>query len=111
MIHGSGDPAWITHSDERIKENITELTGALDTIDTIRCVKYNLKDKDNTSIGFIAQDWENTEFAEVVNQDFGMELFGISDVKGISYTNTIPVLMKALQELKLRVVELENRLN
>ena len=91
----NGNTSWTTQSDETLKENITELTGVLPKVLNLRCVSYNLKSQndDDVKLGFIAQDWQ-TDFAEVVHVD-------AADSKlGMNYTETIPVLLKAIQELK-----------
>lgn len=119
----SGSTAWSAHSDERLKENITPIGEVLPSLLNMRCVKYNRKgDSGNTKIGFIAQDWEGKGFDEVVDEDTG---FTIQDdgtlesvveedntstlkPKSIAYTETIPLLLKAIQELEARVKELES---
>ncbi len=124
IIHG--EQQWRQHSDERIKENIVDVGAVLPSLMDIRCVRYNLKSNpDNTEIGFIAQDWESA-FPEVVDENsetviesdgsIGMAHSSESTtpVKGMSYTETIPLLLKAIQEqqtliesLTTRVAELE----
>ena len=85
----------------------------------IRCVKYNRIGNSETKIGFIAQDWETSSFSEVVDEDDGFVIESDGTVgaayksesttilKGISYTETIPVLLKAIQELEARIATLE----
>jgi hypothetical protein len=115
MSHGGN--SWINHSDERIKENITPLGTVLPDLVNMRCVKYNRVGKTDTKIGFIAQDWE-TKFPEVVNEDDGFvidsglvvkpdESSSTDNIKSISYTETIPILLKAIQELEARITTLE----
>jgi len=119
----SGSTSWSAHSDERIKENITLLGTVLPSIDSLRCVKYNKigdTSTNKTKIGFIAQDWESTAFSEVVDEDDGFviddglvvkhdESESTTVLKGISYTETIPVLLKAIQELKAENTALKAR--
>ena len=116
----TGNNSWSAHSDERIKENITPLENVLPDIKNIRCVKYNLKGQSATKIGFIAQDWE-TKFSEVVDENsrqviesdgslsFDTESESTTKVKALSYTETIPVLLKAIQELESKVKALESK--
>ena len=87
-----GSTSWSGISDENLKENIVELTGVLDKVRDFRCVEYNLiSDEDSSKkIGFIAQDWQE-DYSEVVSQDNDGNL-------GMKYTETIPVLLKAIQE-------------
>ena len=119
-----GNTSWTAHSDERIKDNIVLLGTVLPDIMNMRCVKYNRfgdNSADKTKIGFIAQDWE-TVFPEVVDEMGGMviEADGTltttenseSDViaKGVSYTETIPVLLKAIQEQQTLIEALTARI-
>ena len=118
-----GSTAWSAHSDERIKENIVPLGTVLPDLLDMRCVKYNRIGDDSdgkTKIGFIAQDWESTSFSEVVDEDPGFvieddgtvgsaaESENTTILKGIAYTETIPILLKAIQELSAKVTALEN---
>ena len=103
VLLNPGATAWASASDESLKENIKPLENVLDKIKDYRCVEYNfksdkLKDK---KIGFIAQDWEN-DFAPIVNKDE-------EGLLGMKYTETIPVLLKAIQELEARIKILENK--
>jgi hypothetical protein len=89
-----GGTTWTSGSDINLKENIKPLNKVLDKIKDYRCVEYSLKSDANKSkkIGFIAQDWEQ-DFAQVIEKDNEENL-------GIKYTETIPILLKAIQELK-----------
>ena len=100
---GPGDTSWSSNSDENLKENIKPLNNVLDKIKDYRCVEYNFKDDENKDkkIGFIAQDWQK-DFSQVVNKNK-------QDVLSIKYTETIPVLLKAIQELEAKIKILENK--
>jgi len=95
--------AWTSASDETLKENIKPLENVLDKIKDYRCVEYNFKIDENIDedkkIGFIAQDWEN-DFAPIVSKDD-------NGILAMKYTETIPVLLKAIQELTAKVERLE----
>ena len=117
MTYGSS--TWQTHSDERIKENITSLGTVLPDLVNMRCVKYNRKGKSDDKIGFIAQDWQS-KFPEVVDEDDGFmvesdgsivakaDTESTDKVKSVAYTETIPILLKAIQELEARIATLES---
>jgi len=100
-----GATSWTGASDESLKENIVELTGALDKVKDYRCVEYNLiSDETNSKkIGFIAQDWQE-DYSQVVSQDSDGNL-------GMQYTETIPVLLKAIQEQQTLIDDLKSRLD
>ena len=100
IAHGA--TSWTGTSDESLKENIKPLENVLDKIKDYRCVEYNLKSvPDDKKIGFIAQDWKN-DFAPIVDEDN-------DGLLGMKYTETIPVLLKAIQELKAEIEILKNK--
>ena len=117
----SGSTGWTAHSDERVKENIEDIGSVLDKVKNYRCVKYNRKgDSGNTKIGFIAQDWE-TDFPQIIDEDTGFTiqsdgtLLGVKEEgntstdkpKGLCYEETIPVLLKAIQEQQEQIETLK----
>jgi hypothetical protein len=97
LSQGSG--SWSSESDERLKENIIELDNVLENINNLRAVKYNYKNGNDTKIGFIAQDWQK-DFSEVIEEGEHLSM---------KYTETIPVLLKAIQELKKEIEILKNK--
>ena len=102
VILTPGATAWASNSDIALKENINPLEDVLDKIKDYRCVEYNLKNSpEDKKIGFIAQDWLN-DFSAIINKDK-------NDMLSMKYTETIPVLLKAIQELTARIKELENK--
>jgi hypothetical protein len=119
---GHGGQSWIAHSDERIKENITDVGTVLPSLMNMRCVKYNLiSNPSDTKIGFIAQDWQSA-FPEVVDENEHLVLeddgtVGTDDdsdsttpVKAMAYTETIPLLLKAIQEQQATIETLTQRI-
>ena len=97
-----GATAWTSNSDIALKENIKPLENVLDKIKDYRCVEYNLKNApEDKKIGFIAQDWVD-DFPAIVDKDE-------KDMLGMKYTETIPVLLKAIQELKEEIEILKNK--
>ena len=114
----AGNNSFSTVSDENKKENITELDKqkSYDNIKNIRSVNYNYKSvtiekdekfnisaetikDDKTKLGFIAQDWK-TNYSEVITTDNDGTL-------NLSYTDTIPVLLSALQKAQEKIEALE----
>ena len=84
-------------SDRRYKTNIEPLAaGALEIVDKLKPVSYELKDSKEQvrHIGFIAQDVEEILPQLVETQD------NAEKKKGLRYDEFIPVLTKAIQELK-----------
>jgi hypothetical protein len=98
-IEGSGNVrvngAIVHSSDRRLKKNITDLSYGLDEVLLLSPKAYHWKAKPNQkdkSIGLIAQDVQKI-IKEVVHADSDNE-----KTLSISYTELIPVLIKALQE-------------
>jgi hypothetical protein len=100
----SGNTSWSGLSDETLKENITDIGSVLDKVKNYRTAKYNWKnDSDKKSrIGFIAQDWEK-DFPQVIEKNKDEKL-------GINYTETIPVLLKAIQEQQEQIESLQKEI-
>ena len=91
-------------SDIRTKENITNSEQGLDVIDALRPVRFDFKEEFNegrkNQLGFIAQEVEEI-FPDAVSE-------WKNDNDGITYKTVgpgalIPVLVKAIQELKAEI--------
>ena len=95
--------SWTSNSDETLKDNITSLGTVGDKLKNYRTSYFNWKADTDTppkrNIGFIAQDWE-TDFPEVLTKKEGEPM-------GMQYTETIPILLKYIQELEARITALE----
>ena len=98
-VWGAG--AYTNGSDARIKDDITPLDSGLDVVEKLNPVTYKYKEdwsKDQSiQTGFIAQDLlvalEGKEYVDgIVNQS--------SEYMSVAYQNIIPILTKAIQELK-----------
>jgi len=99
-------------SDERLKKNIEPVESVLDKINSLQPRKYNMNEELNTAekhYGFIAQELEKI-FPELVSvtPDDGD---GIADLRTVSYTELIPILVKALQEQQKLIEELQRSVN
>lgn len=97
---------WGTISDQAWKENITDATPKLDDLDELRVVNYTLKEAYRPTgepamklLGFIAQEVE-TVFPAMVDVDG-------DGFKTVKTSVLVPMLVKAIQELKARVEALE----
>lgn len=96
--------SWINGSDQRIKENVSTISGALDKLGAIRPVEFSFKrDKKATAdhYGVIAQELE-TVMPNLVHSS-EMDEGDVQNIKAVSYIELVPVLVKAIQELKAEV--------
>ncbi len=97
-------------SDERFKQNITDIQTPLEKLLRLRGVEYEMKTKEfsknhfpaGKQIGLIAQNVEQV-VPEAVNEKDGY--------KGVDYAKLVPLLIEAIKEQNKKIEELERRLN
>lgn len=101
-----------TISDYRLKENVVEMTGALDRVDALKPSRFNfIADPEKTVDGFLAH-----EVAEVVPEAISGEKDAIDEegnpiYQGIDQSKIVPLLVGAIKELSAKVAALESQLN
>ena len=100
-IHGNGDvfvTGTLTHaSDKRLKSDIEKIQFGLNEILQLNPVQYNWKNqakKANKSLGLIAQEVQPI-IRNIVSEN---KVKNEEHALGVSYTELIPVLVKAIQE-------------
>lgn len=86
-------------SDENLKYNVETVDNALDTVNSLRGVKFQWKEDDRVSYGVIAQ-----ELQQVLP-----ELVSNGDIKTVNYNGIIGVLIEAVKELKAEIEELKKQ--
>jgi hypothetical protein len=83
-------------SDISLKENITDTTPKLEDLLKVKIRNYNLKSNPNLKqIGVIAQELEDV-FPSMIDID-------IDGIKSVKYSVFVPMLVKAIQELKAEI--------
>ncbi|MBI3194504.1 MAG: tail fiber domain-containing protein [Ignavibacteriae bacterium] len=112
QLDGSGNASTV--SDARLKENVSQLSGALDKVSKLRGVDYNykhnteeqtkiaagkMKVSKSKSLGFIAQEREQI-VPEAITTD---ETTGY---KSVAYDMIIPLLVEAIKEQQKEIKEL-----
>lgn len=103
------------YSDQRLKENIVEITNALEKIDSIRGVYYTQNkfaenfgyNNYNSQVGVIAQEVEKVLPEVVVLAPFDSDENGNS-ISGqryltVKYEKIIPLLIQAIKEIKQKI--------
>lgn len=98
-------------SDERLKTNVKPTKiNALDTLNNIELVEFNWKkDGKFEKIGAIAQQVQSVEKDLVVHDMDDKQTY--NDYLRINYYDTIPYLIKAIQELSTENQQLKSQLN
>lgn len=104
--------SWLTYSDGRVKKEIKEIEYGINEVMKMKPVQYkhyssefvnntlNIGDQYTNEIGFVAQDIHEI-VKEAVNRGSEKELWSLDKSK------LIPVLVKAVQELKAELDELK----
>jgi hypothetical protein len=95
-----GAVSFTAASDSRIKKNIVNSNYGLATVLKLRPVEYNLTSNDLKQVGFIAQEVQKL-VPEVVTGKEGDLSKG--EILGITYSNLVPVLTKAIQEQQKQI--------
>ena len=100
-VWGAG--AYVNGSDERIKDDIEPIASGLDVVEKLNPVTYRYKEswtKDQSvQTGFIAQELL-TALDGQVYVDGVVQQGGAEGYYSVAYQNIIPILTKAIQELK-----------
>jgi hypothetical protein len=111
ISHNDTATTYNTSSDYRLKENVVELTGALDRVDALKPSRFNfIADADKTVDGFIAH-----EVAEVVPEAISGEKDAVDEegnaiYQGIDQSKLVPLLVGAIQELKAEIETLKSQI-
>lgn len=93
--------AFITYSDVALKENIETVDNAMDMIQGLRGVSYDLKEGGKREFGFIAQE-VNDVIPEVVHTS--------GDTMGIDYTRITSLLVEAVKTQQAEIEALKSKL-
>jgi len=101
-------------SDRNLKENIQPTSLGLDFINDLNPISYNWKQEtdDTTHYGIIAQDVVETLNKYSINSlnNFGGITYNkTTGMYGARYTEFIPILIKAIQELSIEIKELKEK--
>lgn len=89
-------------SDLKLKENVTDATPKLNSLLQVRVVNYNLKGDSQKQLGVIAQEIEQI-FPGLVDESVDLDADGNdlgTTTKSVKYSVFVPMLIKAIQELK-----------
>jgi hypothetical protein len=89
-------------SDVKLKENITDTTPKLEKLNQVRVVNYNIKGENQKQLGVIAQELEQV-FPSMVDESPDKDANGNdlgTTTKSVKYSVFVPMLIKAIQELK-----------
>ena len=99
----SGATSWTANSDIRLKNINSHIENAVEKLSTLQTINFSYKDDKfkKQNLGLIAQEVEKI-FPELIDKNNDGML-------GVRYTELVPVLIKAIQELKLEIETLKNK--
>jgi hypothetical protein len=111
-----GATGWSSISDIRLKNINSNIENAVDSLMTLKAINYSWKsDEDKKeNLGLIAQEVEKI-FPQIISKSKfkGNNASNINDddteYLSVRYTELVPVLVKAIQELNQKIKTLENK--
>jgi hypothetical protein len=103
---------YTTSSDYRLKENVVELTGALDRISQLKPSRFNfIADADKTVDGFLAHEVQEIVPEAITGEKDAVDEEGNAIYQGIDQAKLVPLLVGAIQELKAEIELLKTQIN
>ena len=100
-------------SDIKLKENIVDATPKLEKLNQVRVVNFNFIGDQQKQLGVIAQELEQV-FPGMIDESHDKDAEGNdlgTTTKSVKYSVFVPMLIKAMQELKAEIDSLKSQLN
>jgi hypothetical protein len=111
ITHGSGGTNFNTTSDHRLKENVEDMTGAIDRVKLLLPKRFNfIADSDTTVDGFLAHEAQTVVAEAVIGTHNEVDDDGNPVMQGIDQAKIVPLLTGALKEAIAKIEELEARI-
>ena len=102
--------SYVTTSDYRAKENVVEMTGALDRVSQLKPSRFNfIGDADKTVDGFLAHEVQEIVPEAISGEKDAIDKDGNPDYQGIDQSKLVPLLVAAIQELKAEIELLKSK--
>jgi hypothetical protein len=102
--------AFNTSSDYRLKENVVEMTNALDRVSQLKPSRFNfIANPDKTYDGFLAHEVSDIVPEAITGTKDEVDAEGNPVYQGIDQSKLVPLLVGAIQELKAEIEILKNK--
>jgi hypothetical protein len=102
--------AYNTTSDARLKENVVDLTGAIDRVNQIPVHRFNfIANPDTTVDGFLAHEVQDIVPEAITGTHNEVDEDGNPVYQGIDQSKLVPLLTAALQEALSEIADLKTR--
>ena len=107
---GTASTSYNTSSDYRLKENVADMTGAIDRVKALAPKRFNfIADADTTVDGFLAHEAQTVVPEAVIGSHNEVDEDGNAVMQGIDQSKLVPLLTGALQEAIAKIEALEAR--
>jgi hypothetical protein len=102
--------AYNTSSDHRLKENVADMTGAIDRVKALAPKRFNfIVDPDTTVDGFLAHEAQAVVPEAVTGSKDELDADGNAVMQGIDQSKLVPLLVGALKESIAKIETLETK--
>ena len=101
--------SFSSSSDYRLKENVVEMTNALDRISQLKPSRFNFIGEEKTVDGFLAHEVSDIVPEAITGTKDEVDDEGNPVYQGIDQSKLVPLLVGAIQELQKRIEILENK--
>lgn len=101
IVRSGSGVNYASASDYRLKENVIPIENALSRVSKLNPVSYDWKIDGSKDEGFIAHELQDVIPYAVNGEKDGEQM------QGVDYSKIVPILVKAIQELKAEIDELK----
>ena len=110
ITHNGTSTTYGTTSDHRLKENVSDMTGATDRVKLLKPKRFNfIKDADDTLVdGFLAHEVQTVVPEAVTGSHNEVDADGNAVYQNIDQSKLVPLLVATIKELEARITALEN---
>lgn len=109
VVGGGLATAYNTSSDYRLKEDLKEIKG-LEKVSALKVYDFKWKNTEERMDGVLAHELAEVLPYAVHGQKDEVDEDGTEKMQGVDYSKIVPVLIKAIQELKTEIDSLKNQI-
>ena len=110
VVFSSSSTSYNTSSDHRLKENVADMTGAIDRVKALAPKRFNfIVDADTTVDGFLAHEAQAVVPEAVHGTHNEVDDDGNAVMQGIDQSKLVPLLVGALKESIAKIETLETK--
>jgi hypothetical protein len=100
--------AYNTSSDYRLKEDLQEIKG-IEKVSALKVYDFKWKDSENRMDGVLAHELAEVLPYAVHGEKDAVDEEGNDKMQGVDYSKIVPILIKAIQELKTEIDSLKTK--